>query len=83
MIKKLSVEVSADENYPPTFMWYGTADDVVHPLNSKMLRDRLSEFGIACKVEEYEGIGHGAGLALGTVAEAWFENAVDFWQKQK
>ena len=83
MIKKLSVEVSADKDYPPTFMWYGTADDVVHPLNSKMLRDRLFGFGIPCKVEEYEGIGHGAGLAKDTIAEPWFENAVDFWQKQK
>ena len=82
MIKKLSVELSANENYPPTYMWYGTADDVVHPLNSKMLKDKLSEFGIPCKVEEYENIGHGAGLALGTVAEPWFKNAVDFWQNQ-
>ena len=82
MIKKLSVELSADENYPPAFMWYGTADDVVHPLNSKMLCDTLGKFGIACKVEQYEGIGHGAGLAKGTVAEPWFKNAVTFWESQ-
>ncbi len=82
MIKKLSVECSANENYPPAYIWYGTADDCVHPINSRMLRDRLSEFGIPCKVEEYEGIGHGAGLAVGTVAEVWFDNAVDFWQEQ-
>lgn len=83
MIKKLSVEVSANADYPPTYMWYGTADDVVHPLNSKMLSDKLTEFGIPCKIEEYEGIGHGAGLAAGTLAEPWFENAVEFWQQQK
>ena len=83
MIKKLSVELSANESYPPTYMWYGTADDVVHPLNSKMLQDKLAGFGIPCKVEEYENIGHGAGLALGTVAEPWFKNAVDFWQTQQ
>ena len=82
MIKKLSVEVSADADYPPTYMWYGTADDVVHPLNSKMLKDKLTEFDIPCKIEEYEGIGHGAGLAIGTIAEGWFNNAVEFWQSQ-
>ena len=83
IIKRLSVELSADDNYPPTFMWYGTEDDVVHPLNSQMLCDILGKYDIACKVEEYEGIGHGAGLAIGTVAEVWFKNAVDFWQSQK
>ncbi len=83
MIEKLSVEKQVNSDYPPTFIWYGTADDTVAPLNTKMLADALKGFSVPCKVEEYEGIGHGAGLAKGTVAEGWFKNAVDFWENQR
>lgn len=82
MIRKLSVELNVTENYPPTFTWYGTADDCVPPLNSTKLIEALTEVGVPCKVEEYEGIGHGVGLAKGTVAEPWFNNAVRFWKEQ-
>lgn len=82
MIKKLSVEHNISADYPPTFIWYGTADNTVNTVNAKMLADALSENSVPHKVEEYEGIGHGAGLAKGTVAEGWFRNAVEFWKNQ-
>lgn len=82
MIKRLSVELNIDENYPPVYIWYGTADDVVAPVNTKMLTEALEKAGVPYRVEEYEGIGHGAGLAKGTVAEGWFNNAVRFWESQ-
>lgn len=82
MIEKLSVELHVDCNYPPTFVWYGTADDTVAPINTKMLAKALEKAGVPCKAEEYEGIGHGAGLAEDTVAEEWFEHAVEFWKEQ-
>lgn len=82
MIEKLSVELNIDSDYPPTFLWYGTADDVVSPVNTKMLAQELEKAGVPFKTEEYEGIGHGAGLAEGTVARVWFEHAVDFWKNQ-
>lgn len=83
MIEKLSVEKQAGADYPPTFVWYGTADDTVAPLNTKMLIQTLEKFSVPCKAEEYEGIGHGAGLAKGTAAEDWFRHAVDFWESQR
>lgn len=82
MIKKLSVELNVSSDYPPTFTWYGTADDCVLPVNSKMLCESLTKVGVPCRMEEYEGIGHGVGLAKGTVAEPWFKNAVSFWESQ-
>ena len=82
MIEKLSVELNVDSTYPPSFMWYGTADTTVAPVNSKMLGEALEKCSVPCKIEEYEGIGHGAGLAKNTVAEPWFGHAVDFWKKQ-
>ena len=83
MITRLSVELQADSDYPPTFTWYGTADTTVAPKNSKMLAEKLEKSGVPCKVEEYEGIGHGAGLAKGTIAEPWFSHAVEFWESQR
>ena len=83
MIRKLSVELNVSADYPPTFTWYSTADDAVPPINSKMLIEALEKLSIPCRIEEYEGIGHGAGLAKGTVAEPWFRNAVEFWENQR
>ena len=83
MITKMSIELQAGEGYPPTFTWYGTADTAVDPLNSKMLIEALKKAGVPHKIEEYEGIGHGAGLAKGTIAEPWFSNAVSFWESQR
>lgn len=83
MIEKLSVERNISADYPPTFVWYGTADDTVSPLNTKMLIDALGKYSIPYKAEEYEGIGHGVGLAKGTLAEGWFKSAVEFWTNQK
>lgn len=83
MIKKLSVEENIDSNYPPTFVWYGNSDDTVAPLNSKMLAEALAKVSVTYKVEEYEGIGHGVGLAKNTAAEPWFKNAVRFWESQR
>lgn len=80
MIEKLSVEKQVDSDYPPTFVWYGTADETVASLNTGMLAAALERAGVPHRVEEYEGIGHGAGLAEGTVAEKWFGNAVEFWK---
>lgn len=83
MIERLSVEKNVTADYPPVFVWYGTSDDVVSPENTEMLKAALSDASVPCEVRVYEGIGHGAGLAEGTVAEDWFKFAVAFWEKQR
>lgn len=82
MIRRLSVELNVTSDYPPTFVWYGTADDTVAGVNTKMLARALENASVPYEVEEYEDIGHGAGLAEGTVAQVWFENAMKFWESQ-
>ena len=83
MIEKLSVEKHINSDYPPTFAWYGTADDTVGTINTKMLAEALEGASVPHRIEVYENIWHGAGLAKGTVAEVWFEHAVDFWESQR
>ncbi len=82
MTERLSVEKHINSDYPPVFVWYGTADNTVDTINAKMLSEALGRASVPHKTEEYEGIGHGAGLAEGTVAEQWFNNAVEFWEEQ-
>jgi acetyl esterase/lipase len=83
MKDKLSAEKHITADYPPSFVWYGTKDVIVDCLNAKMFAEALRKESVPYKIEEYEGIGHGAGLAKGTIAEVWFKHAVDFWQNQK
>lgn len=83
MIRQLSVERNIRSDFPPTFVWNGTADDIVDPENSRMLEKALANAGIPHRAEQYDGIGHGVGLAKGTSAEPWFEHAVSFWEEQR
>lgn len=82
IINRLSVEKQINSTFPPTFVWYGTADNVVDPINSRKLESALKMAGVPYEAEIYEGIGHGVGLAVGTDASKWFEDAVEFWKKQ-
>jgi len=83
MIERLSVEKHITTGFPPTFVWSGTADKDVDPANSRLLADALNHAGIVHRAEEYEGIGHGVGLAKGTEAEVWFDHAVEFWKMNR
>ena len=69
--------------FSATFIWNGTADKDVDPANSRLLAAALKHAGIVHRAEEYEGIGHGVGLAKGTDAEVWFDHAVEFWQMNR
>ncbi len=74
-----SVHTQVTDKFPRTFLWCGDADSVVPPANSHMLAQALAEHGVEHKYIEYPGIDHGVGLARGTVAEGWLEEAVKFW----
>lgn len=82
LVERLSAEKHITEDYPPTYIWNGTADNIVDPINSRMLTEALQNAGVSCQYEEFEGVGHGVGLAKKTAAEPWFEHAVEFWEKR-
>ena len=83
MIDFASVEKNVTENYPPTFVWCGDADDLVPPVNSHMLAAALEEHGVPYMFEEYPGVGHGVGVGKGLVCEPWMEHAIAFWESQR
>ncbi len=83
MIAQLSVERHITKDFPPTYVWNGTADKSVDPLNSRMLAKALGQAGVSYRHEEFEGVGHGVGLAKGTAAGPWFDHAASFWEEQQ
>ena len=45
--------------------------------------DELAAGDVPTEFHVYEGLGHGFGLGLGTVAEGWIDDAIDFWLEQR
>lgn len=73
-----SVELIADKNYPPTFMWHCDDDDVVPVSNCVRLNERLDSLGVKNSFCRYPTGGHGLGLGKDTSAYGWLDKAVEF-----
>ena len=50
----------------------------MNPINSDLLEDALKKASVSYKRDVFLNIGHGVGLAKGTIAEPWFQNAIEF-----
>lgn len=73
-----SVDLIADSDYPPTFIWHCEDDKTVPISNSIRLDKRLTDANVKHKFNIYPEGGHGVGLAIGSSAEGWIEEAVKF-----
>ena len=82
LFQKLSVNFHITKDFPPTYVWNGTDDRSVDPKNSRALAQALQAAGVPYLHEEFQGVGHGVGLAKGTNAEPWFDHAISFWEEQ-
>ena len=74
-----SVYPHVTPDYPRTFIWCGNKDRSVPPVNSEMMAAKLEENNIEHKFIKYQNVGHGVGLAIGTPAEGWADEAIKFW----
>lgn len=79
LIRLSSIERQATENYPPTFIWYGDAEESVVPENAQLMARTLSQLGVPHQLHVFPGVGHGVGLGEGLSCEGWINQAVDFW----
>lgn len=77
-----SIEAQVTKDYPPTFLWCGSADTCVPPENSRLMAQALAQKGVPCEFVEYPGVEHGVGLGTGLTCEGWIQKAVDFWLAQ-
>ena len=73
-------QVSKDD--APTYACVGTRDGIAswQVMQNRLLR--LEKLGIATKFQVFDGLGHGFGLGLDTVAGNWIEEAIAFWRQQ-
>lgn len=66
----------------PTYACCGTSDGIASWRTMQRRLDNLSAMGIPTEFHSYNGLPHGFGLGIGTLAEGWFTDAARFWQQQ-
>lgn len=72
-------EVTGDE--PPTYACVGTSDGIA---SWRTMQNRINEIkanGTSAEIDVFDGLPHGFGLGIGTVAEGWTDHAVQFWRE--
>lgn len=70
------------ENDPPTYACVGENDGIANWHTMEQRIENLEADGIETEFHHYPDLQHGFGLGIGTSAEVWIDDAVDFWQEQ-
>lgn len=73
---------SASYSEVPTYACVGTRDGIADWRVMKHRLGILDEIGIPTEFHVYKGLRHGFGLGVGTIAEGWIYDAVEFWKQQ-
>lgn len=81
MLDTFCINKNMSKKYPPTYIWMCKDDDTVPFSNSVVMANKLEELVVPYIHKVVEHGGHGLGLGLGTEAEGWLEEAVDFWER--
>ena len=66
---------------PPTFVIVGEHDGIASPAIMERRVEALRRSGTEVEYHKYKSLGHGFGLGVGTSAEGWVFEAINFWQK--
>ena len=69
-------------NEPPTYNCVGTRDGIANWRTMDRRIKAIKAQGTDAMIEVFEGLPHGFGLGVGTVAEGWLDNAAAFWERQ-
>ena len=79
----LCVQNYITPDYPPTYMMAGSNDILVPASHhAEVLNQALKREKVPHVYEQFWHLPHGIGLAVGTRAEGWLENAVAFWEEK-
>lgn len=66
---------------PPTFAVIGVRDDIVAPKVMEKRIENMRASGIDAVIRIFPNVGHGFGLGVGTSAEGWINDAIQFWKR--
>ncbi|WP_418968492.1 alpha/beta hydrolase family protein [Alloscardovia omnicolens] len=80
LIKMYSVEEQISDMYPPSFVWQCERDNQMPIENTQMLVQKLKEHNVSYEYKTSDSDAHGWGIATGTSAEGWLEEAISFWK---
>jgi hypothetical protein len=69
-------------NEPPTYNCVGTRDGIANWRTMDRRIKAIKAQGTDAMIEVFEGLPHGFGLGVGTVAEGWLDHAAAFWERQ-
>lgn len=75
----LSADLQADGDYPAVYGWVFVEDELVCQ-QTRQMEAALEAQGVKHLYRYFTGGAHGLGLAKGTEAEGWMEEAVGLWQ---
>ena len=67
-------------NEPPTYNCVGTSDGIASYRTMERRIKAIRANGTDAEIEIFNGLPHGFGLGIGTVAEGWINNAAAFWE---
>lgn len=68
---------------PATYACVGDQDGIASWRTMQARQDELAARGVPTEFHVYEGLSHGFGLGLDTVAEGWIDDAIAFWGAQR
>jgi acetyl esterase/lipase len=68
-------------NDPPAFIMVSEDDRIVNVSTVEKRVKDMRNAGIEVEYHKYRNAGHGFGLGVGTDADEWIEDAVQFWEK--
>ena len=75
---KLSIDRHVTSEYPKAFVWACDDDDLVPPSNAKRMYEGLVAAGVDSMYRTYPTGGHGCDIAVGTSAEGWVNEMLEF-----
>lgn len=79
----LCVQKWIDDDYPPVYMFTGDDDILVKAgAHTDVLAKALRKKNIPLLYQRFFQVPHGVGLGIGTNAEGWLEEALEFWKKE-
>lgn len=68
---------------PATYACVGDRDGIASWRTMRGRIDALAKTGVPTEFHVYEGLSHGFGLGVDTVAEGWIDDALAFWKAQR
>ncbi len=73
-------QASFSGDFPPTFVTVSEDDRIVNASTVEQRVRDLRKAGVEVEFRKFRNAGHGFGLGVGTDAEGWIAQAIDFWK---